>query len=173
MCSLSDLVIDLKALPFGLSELEWSLSDDYFQSLEAAEVKRGKLEAHATIEKTTEKSAVLRLAISGELTLPCDRCLDDVQLPVESDTRLVVELGTQPEDDDERIVVSERDGLLDMAWIIYEQTMLALPLQRVHADGECNEEMLRAIADHSASPAASDGEPTTDPRWKALESIRE
>jgi len=167
------LVINLKALPFGLSEFEWTLSDDYFQTLDEAEVKRGTLRAHAALEKTSERAAALRLTLSGVLTMPCDRCLDDMQVPVESESMLMAELGPEPADDDERIVIDERDGLLDLSWIIYEQAMLALPLQRAHADGECNEQMLKAIAEHSAKAGSAEEAPETDPRWEALRRLKE
>ena len=81
---------------------------------------------------------------------------------------------------DEILVVSEQDGVLDLEWILYEDIILSLPLQRMHLEGECNEEMMSAYArvstdevrDEAEGPAPTFDDEGIDERWAALKALK-
>ena len=70
---------------------------------------------------------------------------------------------------DEQMTVSEKDGILDLSWFIYETAALAIPIKHVHAPGKCNSEMMNVIKEHSVTERdGEDSEEQIDPRWSGL-----
>ena len=41
MCNIESYKIDLKALPQGVTNLEFKLDDEYFQAIDAPDIQRG------------------------------------------------------------------------------------------------------------------------------------
>ena len=168
MCSLEFLKIDLKSLKEEETSLEFDLNDSYFEALDDAEVKKGSLHVSVSIRKATGFFE-LQFHTVGTVVVPCDRCLDDMDQPVETSNRLVVKFGSEYSEEDEIIVVPENEGILDMSWFIYEFVALVIPIRHVHAPGKCNPAMTQALEELSAD-RSSDEESAQeiDPRWEAL-----
>ena len=173
MCSLEQFKIDLKGLAEGETTLEWNLDDRYFQTLEDAQVQGGALHVSVSIRKATGFYELLFHTV-GTVTIPCDRCLDDMQQPIVADLRLVATLGREETpDEDDVIVVDEHEGVLDTAWPLYESIALAVPIQHVHQPGDCNDAMMRQLKDLSAARSSDADAQATDPRWDALLKLKE
>ena len=173
MCSLEHFDIDLKALSEGETPLQWELDDQYFGALDGAEVQSGALHVSGSIRKATGFYE-LRLGISGTVRIPCDRCLDPMEQPIDTSLRLVVKLGSEYQEQDDIIVVDENEGILHTAWFIYESVALAIPIQHVHQPGDCNAAMSEKLAELSAARSSDEeAKDTTDPRWQALLKLKE
>ena len=172
MNSLEFLKIDLKGLTEEDTSLELSLGDDFFEALGGAEVKQGSLHVSVSIRKATGFFELL-LHTEGHVIIPCDRCLDDMEQPVETDNRLVVKFGSNYSEEDDIIVVPEDEGILDISWFIYEFAILAIPIRHVHAPGKCNPAMTQALEELSAD-RSSDEESAQpiDPRWEKLKNLK-
>ena len=168
MSNLESLKIDLKGLKDEETSLEFNLDDAFFGALEGADVRRGSLHVSVSIRKATGFFEFL-FHTDGIVIIPCDRCLDEMDQPVETDNRLIVKLGNDYSEEDEIIVVPENEGILDMAWFIYEFVALAIPIRHVHAPGKCNPAMTEALEELSAD-RSSDEESIqpVDPRWAEL-----
>ena len=89
MNSLEFLKIDLKGLKEEETSLELSLENDFFKALDGAEVKQGSLHVSVSIRKASGFFELL-FHTKGYVVIPCDRCLDDMEQPVETDNRLIV-----------------------------------------------------------------------------------
>ena len=171
MCSLEQFKIDLKALTEDETTLEWELDDHFFQQLEGAQVQHGSLHVSGSIRKATGFFE-LSLHAAGTVTVPCDRCLDPMDQPIETDLKMAVKLGTEDTTDDEVITVDETKGVLDTAWLIYESIALAVPIQHVHQPGDCNVAMSEKLKEFSAARSSdADATKSIDPRWSALQNI--
>ena len=172
MCSLEFLKIDLKSLKEEETSLEFDLDDTYFEALDDAEVKKGSLHVSVSIRRATGFFELL-FHTAGTVIIPCDRCLDDMDLPVETENRLVVKLGSEYLEEDDVIVVPENEGILDMSWLIYEFVALVIPIRHVHAPGKCNIAMTKTLEELSAD-RSSDEESSheTDPRWEKLKNLK-
>ena len=183
MCSLEQFKIDLKGLTEDVTDLAYTLDDSFFAALDDAEIQGGSLHVSGSIRKTVGFFELL-LNISGTVRIPCDRCLDDMLQPIETQLRLVVKLvaadqlgqGSATPTDDDIVTIDESDGVLDLSWFIYESVALAVPIQHVHQPGDCNDAMMRVLTEHSAA-RSSDADATkqaeTDPRWSKLAALRE
>ena len=171
MNSLESLKIDLKGLKDEETSLEFTLDDTYLEALDGADVKKGSLHVSVSIRKATGFFE-FNFHTDGEIVIPCDRCLDDMTLPVDTDNCLIVKLGSVYSEEDDVIVVPENEGILDMAWLIYEFVALVIPIRHVHAPGKCNPAMTKALEELSAD-RSSDEESTqpTDSRWDKLKTL--
>ena len=172
MCNLEQFKVDLKALTEEVTPLEWELDDQFFEQLEDAQLQQGSVHVSGSIRKAVGFFE-LQLHTVGFVRIPCDRCLDLMEQPIETDQRLVVKLGSEALETDDVIVVDERDALLDTSWLIYESIALAVPIQHVHQPGDCNDAMMRMLEEHSAARSSdADAQPTVDPRWEKLKSLK-
>jgi len=179
MCSLEQFKIDLKALTEEVTSLDYELDNSYFAALSDAEIKGGSLHVSGSIRKAVGFFELL-FDINGTVCIPCDRCLDDMDQPIETNLRLVAKLvsrdligeGSRTPTEDDVVMVEESDDVLDIAWFIYESIALAVPIQHVHQPGDCNDAMMRVLNEHSAARSSdADANQDTDPRWDILKKL--
>jgi uncharacterized metal-binding protein YceD (DUF177 family) len=172
MGSLESLKIDLKGLEAEATSLTFDLDDSFFEALDGAEVKKGSLHVSVSIRKAPGFYE-LQLHTVGTIIIPCDRCLDDMEQPVDTENRLVAKLGSEYSEEDDIIVVPEDEGILDISWFIYEFVILVIPIRHVHAPGKCNAAMTKTLEELSAD-RSSDEESSheTDPRWDKLKKLK-
>ena len=172
MGSLEQFKIDLKGLKDELTRLEFDLDKDYFSALDETDVQSGALHVSVSIRKASGFFE-LQFHTVGTVDIPCDRCLDLMEQPIETDNRLVVKLGSTAREEDDTIVVDENEGILDTSWFIYEFIALAIPIQHVHAPGKCNPAMTQVLEELSADRSGDEeSSPATDPRWEALKQLK-
>ena len=107
------------------------------------------------------------------MSLNCDVCLDDMDQPIETSDRLTAQLGETDSEEGDVVMVSEEEGILDVAWFVYESIVLNIPLRHVHAPGKCNPAMMNILKEHSAARSGDrDEEKTVDSRWAALKNLK-
>ena len=167
--------IDLKTMEVDEKEFTYSLDDDFFTALGAQEVTRGQVEAHVNVKKLTA-SFELDMYINGYVIIQCDRCLDDMVQPVEANNKLKIKFGTSYLDEgDELVIVPEDEGKVNVAWFLYEIIALSIPIQHTHASGECNEEMMKILKEHSGHFNEDENDSPTgeniDSRWNDLKKL--
>ena len=180
--------IDLKNLTPGTHDFEYLLENKFFVDIDGNEVHKG----HVHVQLAVKKSSVafeLNFQIAGTVIIPCDRCLDDMELPIETQDKLIVKFGKEyAEESDEIVIVPEEEGTINVAWFMYEFIALAIPIKHVHAAGKCNKAMAAKLRQHTAisrndlaesldeeQEEASDEQDAgvSDPRWDALKGLFE
>ena len=167
MCNIESFKIDLKALHQGKTNFEFKLDDEYFKAIDAVDIQRGELNCNLVISRT-EDFFELEFHTEGVVHIPCDICLDDMDQSILSDDRLSVKFGEDYSEEDDLVTVAENEGILDVAWFIYEFIDLNIPIKHVHAPGKCNPAMIEMLKQHSAARSGEEEEETVDPRWAAL-----
>lgn len=173
MSSLEPFKIDLKGLKEGVNTFDFDLDDAYFEALDAPSVRRGRLHTTLTVRRTVDFFD-LDFHTEGSVTMPCDICLDDLEQAVEVDNHLVAKFGDDYSEDDDLVTVRDDEGILDVAWFIYEFIALSIPLRHVHAPGKCNPAMMKVLEEHSAARSGDeDGEQPIDSRWAALLKLKD
>lgn len=172
MFSLETLKIDLKAMVVDCIDTTYVLDDDYFAALDGADIQQGRVNVGVSIRKTGT-CFTLDLNAEGDVTVQCDRCLDDMQQYIKGESSFIVKLSNETSEDDEIICVDEVEGILDTSWLIYETIALAVPIKHVHAPGKCNAAMMERLDELSAT-RSGDGaeEKAIDPRWSALANLK-
>lgn len=188
---LSKYKIELRNMRENSAHYEFELDNEFFASIDAPEIQKGKLNVSLDVKKSIGVF-VLNFHTEGMIIVPCDRCLDDMELEIATDDSLKVKLGTDFSDENDIVVVPEEDGYINVAWFIYEFIALQIPMKHVHAPGKCNKGMLGALHKHLSTSAddaedddldfgeteesgayddmQQDSEPI-DPRWNDLKKI--
>ena len=161
MCSQETYTIDLKGLTEDVTVRDFDLDDEFFRALDGSQLEHGALHVSVSIRKTTGFFD-LQFHTVGSVTISCDRCLDDMEQPIEADNHLVVKFGDTYSEDDDTVTVDENEGMLDLS-------MLAIPIKHVHAPGKCNSAMTQKLEELSGAVRSGEEEAEAiDPRWEAL-----
>ena len=166
---------------------EFLLDNLFFAHIDGPEVQKGKVNVELTVKKTS-RAFELSFQTEGMVSVPCDRCLDEMEQPVTSSDKLMVKFGHEyAEEGDNLIVIPEEEGEINVAWFMYEFIALAIPMKHVHAPGKCNKAVtsklnkhLRTSGDDDAEESFGAGEDIVvedeaeeqiDPRWNELKKI--
>ncbi len=172
MYSLESFEVDLKDLKETETLREYSLDDQFFSALDNSQLDHGALHVSVSIRKMAGFFELL-FHTEGTVTISCDRCLDDMEQPIQTDNRLMVKLGDAYNEEDDTITIDENEGILDLSWFIYEFIMLAIPIKHVHAPGKCNSAMMQKLDELSGAVRSGKEETDViDPRWEALLSLK-
>ena len=176
------LKLKLKTLPFGTHTVECHLDESFFNLDEQTEVRRADVDVTLQVTRKSENTYHLEIACDGTVTIPCDRCLDDLDLPVEVDYSLNVEqMGTELDDSNDELLIVPSDWReLDAAPIVRDTVLLAIPMTHCHEnEDDCNADMLDLLDSHLAEAVPDDVDDdqsettSTDPRWEALKKLKE
>lgn len=195
MGKFSDYKLPLKSLPEGTHEFHYDLGKQFFENMESNDIRDANVAVDLTV---TYRNGVYDLAFAcdGTVTVACDRCLDDLELPIETAYHVTVKYGdSYKEDSDEFIEIPESDNYLNVAYMIFDTISLAIPIKHVHPLGKCNRAMSSLLKKHRTHvPGDSDSEledelidemetgdiqddqssaasAPTDPRWDALKNL--
>ena len=172
MCGLESYKIDLKGVKDETTRLDFDLNDDFFGALDGSQLEHGALHVSVSIRKMAGFFELL-FHTEGSVVVTCDRCLDDMDQPIDTDNKLLVKLGDTYSEEDDTITVDENEGILDISWFIYEFIMLAIPIKHVHAPGKCNSAMTQKLEELSgAVRSGEEEEEAIDPRWEKLKNLK-
>ncbi len=162
---LREYQIPFAGLKEGSHDFHFEADDAFFNSFEYSEIRQGRVMVDVSMEKQS-RMLIFDTRIKGQVVVPCDRCLGNLDYPVEGKERLFVKFGPEyMEESEEVMIIPEKESQFDLSPFIYEYIMLLLPYQRVHADeNECDQEMIQKLNDHSESG--------DDPRWDALKDLK-
>ena len=144
-------IVPLNGLAQGRKHFRMRIGKEFFEDFENSEILDAGLDVEVDVEKKGRFIGVDG-DITGDVTVICDRCLEDLVILVETSFKLSVKFGEEDNADDgmegDREVVflpfSETD--LDLAQTVYDYICLSLPVQRVHEEGGCNPEALRFLS---------------------------
>lgn len=141
--------IEIKGLANGEHRFIFPIDGSFFEAYENDSISDAVLEVEAVVEKEQGRMG-MHLGIQGEVTVKCDRCLADLQMPVDIDTSLSIvfsSYGGDEEVSDEVIVLDRNSGELDLNQVIYDYVCLSLPIKKVHPEGQCDPEMMERMKD--------------------------
>ena len=136
--------IDLLAPDVDGKTIEYHIDDNFFQRLDGL-IQQGQVKTNLHIEGSTRSVFRFHFHSVGVVYAPCDRCLADVEVPIDTDDLLNVKLGAEYADEGETIIVAENDGMIDVSQFIYEFIALSLPMKLVHEEGQCDEAMMATL----------------------------
>ena len=139
--------LPLATLGQGEFERQWTVGQELFSGCQgsAEDIRDADVQVTLQIEHKGDIYHLL-FTLSGVVTVSCDRCLDDLTLPVDSEYAIDMRYGEEHDESNERVtILSAGETSIDVGPIIRDTIMLSLPLRKVHAPGECNAEIERYI----------------------------
>lgn len=176
------------------TELSYELDDSFFEMFlkedDDSLITGGDVSVDLVIDHYGDDEFLLSFTLEGDLTVPCDRCLGDISIPVFTEDAVKVVLSKEIKIGDDVINLTEENSdfdicldngetKLDLSWSMYELLVLALPIQHIHPEGECDPEMEKLLQEHIAVLPGGNNEATEDsseeeeidPRWSELKKI--
>ena len=170
--------IVFQGLSTGRHEFRFEVGKSLFEEFGSSEIKDGKCEVIVELERT-ETLMLLDIRIMGHVVVPCDRCLEDCNVPIHFEGRLEVRFSDEEHEyDGEVLWLFPGETTVDLSQYIYESIVLSLPYQRVHSEGECDPDMLRRFRivsqDEFESLEADAGKATpARGEWSKLAALRD
>jgi len=188
--------VDLLGSAFKDGQMQFDLDDDFFAAIDGL-IDRGQIKT--TVDcKCTGSMYKFQIHSTGTIVVPCDRCLADLELRIDTTDELVAKIGEEYSDDGECVIVPETEGYLNLAQFIYEFIALSMPITCCHEPGKCDDSMMQELSKHQAARSGqeddesedfenegesdekrdkdSSGSPTDDeaidPRWAALKKLK-
>ena len=184
--------IDLLSSGLGGKTFEYEIGDDFFAEIGGL-IQRGSI--HTTVVCLSAGSVYkFRIHSIGTIIVPCDRCLADLELRIETADDLNVKLGSEYADDGDCVIVPESEGYLDLAQFIYEFIALSMPMACCHEPGKCDDAMMHELSRHQSTRSGfedaeqedsvengdapdevtgEDSDEPVDSRWAALKQFKE
>ncbi len=184
--------ISLKNLSLGNHIYEYELDNKFFDAIDGEEVRKGNVKVKVNVRRSSS-TFELNFDIKGVIKVPCTRCLDEMNLDVDTTNRLIVKFGKEySEESDETVIIPEYEGEINIAWFLYEFIALTIPIKHVHLPGECNRVVSSKYKKHRAVSSDDDDSDvddddlvadadldsdddddlqTDDPRWDPLRNL--
>ncbi|MDR1415208.1 MAG: DUF177 domain-containing protein [Odoribacteraceae bacterium] len=166
MDKLKEYKIAYKGLKEGTHTFRFTLDRDFFDCFDAT----GGMEGNVTVDVELVKHSTFietRARMEGKVKATCDRCLDEMELPLAGEMTFLIKQGGREEgNDDDYIVLAPGEDHIDLSTPLYELFMLNYPPRVAHPAGECDPEMERLLKE-----LAVDADPENDPRWNDLKKL--
>ena len=141
-----DFLMPLSGLAPGRTSFLWHVRKAFFGEFDNTDILDADISVEAIVEKEG-KDIYLDLALDGTVKVICDRCLSEVELPVEAAPRFVIRFDpSAPEmEGDREVLVADDPAGLDLHQVVYDYIYMSLPIQRTHPEGECDPDTVRFL----------------------------
>lgn len=169
-------VLDHFSIPFlglkvGLHQLKFEVDNSFFKEYENSLINEGEVFIKLDLDKRSHM-AVLEFSLEGTVVTDCDRCTEDINLPIEGNFILHAKYSEQDmEPTDEIIYIHPRLDKLNVAQFIYEYIHLSIPMIKTcesDPNASCNEEILSRFEEEAEDEL---GEDKTNPMWDKLNDL--
>lgn len=168
-----DYTIPINDLKEGKHQYKFDVADGFFDEFPESEIRKCSIGVDVDLMKRSN-GIETSFHINGVVTVVCDRCLDEFDMPIEYEGHIFFELGeTADEVSDELVIIPRSESHLDLKQYIYEFISLAVPCQKYHPEDEngnsaCNPDMIKRLNEIQATEHE---EQATDPRWDKLKDL--
>ena len=165
MKGLSEYTIQFESLKQGTHYFEYSIDNKFFGEFDCEEFEKSSFKIDLEFMKQSTM-LLLKFNFKGTITVPCDRCLDLVEIAVDGEEKLIIKFGNEMYEETEDILILPiYEYKLNVAKYIYEFINLNLPQKRVHPTSLCNQEVIKELE------KIEQKKEIIDPRWSALQGI--
>lgn len=166
--------INNSSLNIGKHEFNWLIDNTFFEALDEPIINKGNLKVVATMDKS-ETMIKIDLAISGEITLVCDRSVEEFNYPLNIETRHFFKFAENFEEVDEEITTIPFNAeKFNVYQLIYETIGINVPMKKLHPkfQDEIDDEEITLVYSDEDKEEKTVQEDQIDPRWAALEKLK-
>lgn len=172
MKDLDKYVIPFAGLKEGKHEFEFDVDDSFFDHFDTSEIKKGELTVNVILDKKP-RFLEMNFLINGRVKTICDRCLDELDLPLQYQGKLFFKFGEESyELTDEIIILSSSEHKINISQFIYEFIHLAIPYRKIHPDingtSGCNSVMIQKLDSLTKNETK---DKNYNPSWDKLKEI--
>jgi len=165
-------LIPIIGLTEGVHEYRFEIDAAFFEAYEDSKITEGDITVDLELDKRAGHID-LDFKVSGTTRVQCDRCLDDLNLPLDFEESLVLKYSEEEKEDYEVVYIKRDRDVFDVSQFIYEFIHLAVPMVRTHdmAGQECNPDMMDILDANEYDQSESD-ENLANSAWSALKDIK-
>lgn len=167
-------------LTLGQHQFEFEITQSFFDLFEfEQDFRNPNLTLKLTLDK---KNNFLELffKLKGTIELDCDLTNEPFTQKIKGKSNIIVKFGEEEDfTDDEVWIIPHDEHSVNIAQIIYEIALLAIPFKRVHPNvqnGEKDHEILNLLDKYSVLKKEKlpneINEEKIDPRWEQLKKIK-
>jgi len=175
MKALKEFIIPFVGLKIGKHHFEYNVKQAFFEHFEYEDFNDVNITVNVVLEKKTTLLE-LHFEISGWVNVNCDLTNEPYNQAISNTFDLVVKFGDEYNDEHiDILIVPHGTYEVSIQQYIYELTILAVPIKRVHPgveDGTLDSEILKKLEE--LSPGLKDNkdkEEDIDPRWNTLKKL--
>jgi len=162
--ALKDYIVQFVSLKQGTHYFEFDVDNKFFEEFDCFDFLSSSFKVELEFIKQSTMM-LLNFNFSGAITVPCDRCLEDVIIPVSGAEKLIVKFGNEVYDGtDDILIIPENEYEINVAQYIYEFIEINIPQKRAHSEDECDVETLNKLNELTIK-----NEKSIDPRWSGLD----
>ena len=148
MGKFSQYKVQLASLNDGHYEQDFECGSEFFKNMENPDIIASDVHVHLDLEKKND-SYDCTFTCKGLMQVPCDRCLDPIDIDVDTTYRITVKYGEDYNDEtDDLLIIPQSDTYINVAYMLYDTLVLTIPLRHVHPLGKCNRAMAAALSKH-------------------------
>lgn len=162
--------LPLKTLKEGTRVFEYKLEGDFFQSFENELIGVCEIHQKVMLDKRSEV-IILTFSHEGYIITACDRCLEEIKLPVQGTRNFVLKFVEESQEDEEDIIyVLDDADRFDLSSLINEVVTLSLPIVKTYdcqndEKAPCNPEVLKYLNRQESTEDLS-------PVWAELKNLK-
>ena len=171
MDALTDFIIPIIGLKLGEYSYQFNVDRQFFKEFDNTDIEEGFLKVDLILTKRSNHMELI-FRVKGAVNCFCDRCGDDLKLPLDHQEMRIVKFSQADFDNIDDVLVIERDDHeINVSHIVYEIIFLGLPIRKFHdqeTNGQiCNQEVIKRLKEYQKQEVNKG----FDDRWSALKKI--
>lgn len=170
----NELIIPFTGLKLGIHSFEIEVGNAFFEAIEYSLVEKGSVKLDFELEKK-ETMMIGVFRIHGNVNASCDRCGEEMSLPIKGEYKLIFKFGGEQSEDEGLVVLPEEEHQIDLTTYIHEFISVSLPSRKVHPEGKCDEEAMSLLDQYSIGHRNNEDDEDDediDPRWSELKKLK-
>jgi len=170
MASLNNFSIPVRGIKSGLHQFKFHLDSSFFSEFEDSLIEEGKVDVLLDFDKRPDMF-VLDVEVQGTVKAECDRCLADINLPIDGQFQLIIKLSDHESEVDEVVYLPAETTEINVAKYIYEFVGLSVPMMKTYdcqSDNlpPCDQAVLTRLEQEE-----KDQKETKNPIWDELNKL--
>lgn len=166
--------LPIKGLKDGIHQYRFDVNKKFFDQYEQSTVKNGKFDVQLEVDKRPSM-IMLNFESIGEINVNCDRCLNEISIPVEANDEVLIKFSEEENMSEEIRILSPEESVLNVADMIFEMIHLNLPLinrKDCEADNykDCNPKVLKVLEGYEVEDAEEENK--GNDIWNELKNIK-
>ena len=171
METLNQFTIPLEGLKDGMHQFDFQIDKEFFKHFEQSPIQEGNFDLKLFFDKRPDL-LVFTFDFKGSFSTNCDRCLEDIDLPMKNSQQLIVKYAETPSEEAEVVYIERGTQQLNVAKYAYEFICLSIPMIKVYdCEADENPPCNQTILDQLYKEEVEEEE-TKNPVWDALKDLK-
>lgn len=168
--------VSFSGLDLGSHSFEFEIAQSFFDLFEfEQDFDHPELKINLLLYKRNNFLEI-DIRLSGSVGLDCDITNEHYTQILEAHNEFIIKFGEEFDDSDDEVwIIPFGEHSFNVAQLIYEMCLLAVPFKRIHPDvvnGKSRSEMIDLLEKYSPNEAEDSNNEETDPRWEALKKLK-